>query len=126
MTDDEKEIEKFLKNKYKECNKALIKLKKKKKIIKITYFIIIFTIMSSQAAVVTISSISLPPLVIPIISAVSGVLTGISSAFKMKDLKTKIANKIDEIKKIKNSIDEIELEGDTNLDKIKEIVNTLI
>jgi hypothetical protein len=123
---EEKEYEKFLKNKYKECNAALKKLKRKKKIIKIVYFLIIFTILSAQATVVTISTTTVPPLVIPIISGMSGVLTGVSSAFKIKDLRTKIEKKIEEIKKIKNSIDEIEIEGDTNWEKIKEIVNTLI
>jgi hypothetical protein len=82
--------------------------------------------MSAQVKVVTISSITTPPLVIPIISGVSAVLTGISSAFKMKDLKTKIEKKIDEIRNIKNSLDEIELEVETNLEKIRAIVNTLI
>jgi ABC-type iron transport system FetAB permease component len=123
---EENELEKFLKNKYKECNSALKKLKKKKKITKIIYFLIILTIMSAQATVLTISTITVPPLVIPIISGIAGVLTGVSSAFKIKDLKSKIERKIDEIKKIKNSINEIELEGDTNWEKIREIVNTLI
>jgi hypothetical protein len=82
--------------------------------------------MSAQATVVTVSTISVPPLVIPIISGISGVLTGVSSAFKIKDLKSKIEKKIDEIKKIKNSIDEIELEGEKNWEKVRDIVNTLI
>lgn len=123
---DNNEIKKILNNKYEECNKVLKKLKKKKKRIKIFYILVATTIIICQSTVVTISSFTIPPFIVPIICGTSALLTTITSTFEIKDLRSKTTNKIAEIKKLKNYIDQIELEGESDLDKIREIVNSLI
>jgi hypothetical protein len=125
--DGEDEVKEFLKLKYEECNRVLKKLKIKNKRLKIIYVIIIVFCVISQATITIVSSIIVPPLLVPILSGITAVLTGLSSAFKIRETKLKIAQKIEEIKKLKSYIEIMNL-SQFGLDesKIEEIINTLI
>ena len=64
----------YLKLKYEECNIILKKLKRKNKRLKIIYFVIIVFIMVSQTSIAIITTITVPPLLVPIISGLTTVL----------------------------------------------------
>lgn len=123
----EDEVKEYLKLKYDECNRVLKKLKIKNKRLKIVYVLIIVFCVVSQGTITIVSSIIVPPLLVPILSGITAVLTGLSSAFKIRETKLKIAQKIEEIKKLKSYIEIMNL-SQFGLDesKIEEIINTLI
>lgn len=126
--EDTTEIKKILSAKYAECNRILKKLKIKNNRLKIIYGIIIFSLLAGQSSIAALSSVTIPPLVIPIISGMSAFLTAISSGFKLNENKKKILVKIEEIKKIKSYIEimDLPLDNEDRKNKLMEIINTLI
>ena len=92
----------------KKSNESKIKIKKLKR--KRTAYKIIFITTASSSVVIScilasISSLTLPPAVVPILSITGGVLTGISAKFNIEDRKTKINKEIERLSKIETRLD---------------------
>ena len=64
----------------------------------------------------------MPPIVIPILSITSGILTGLSAKFSFQDKKEKLTREIKKHNKIQNSLDYvISCNGDLTIEKFQEI-----
>ena len=122
------DLKKILSIKYIECNRVIKKLKIKNNRLKAIYGIIIFFLLAGQSTVAAISSFTIPPFIVPIISGSTAFLTAISTAFKIKDTRKNIVAKVEELKKLKSYIETIDLplEDEDRKIKLTEIVNTLI
>jgi len=99
-------VRKYLERKLVECDKKLRKLKRKRKLIKLLYTVSVLLSMSISATVSVLSSITtVPHISISILSAISAILTGISSRFNFHHKKAEIKDLIGKHNKIKSKLD---------------------
>src|SRR5271169_2328816 len=114
-------VKDYFRRKLNDCRQELIKLKRKIKIIKILYVssIIISTVVASLT-----SMISVPIIIIMVLSASSAVLTGISSRFNFQSKKYEINILIDRLNKIQSKLDYvISCNGDLTHAEYQQILN---
>ena len=97
-------LKEFLGRKLAESNTKIKKLKRKNKIYNIAY------IISTSSSLVILSvlasfTLTIPPLGISILSAISAVLTGISFKFNFQDRALMLKQEIDVLDKIQSKLD---------------------
>jgi hypothetical protein len=96
----------FLARKLNDCREQIIKLKRKRRIIKILYVsTIVSSIIISTVVASLTSMISVPIIIITVLSAGSAILTGISSRFNFQSKKYEINILIDRLNKIQSKLD---------------------
>jgi len=128
MTEEYRVSEKvkaYLHRKRNDCRKELIKLKRKRKIIKIIYIsTVVSSIVISTVVASLTSIISVPIIVIAVLSAGSAILTGVSSRFNFQNKKSEINTLIDKLNKIQSKLDYvISCNGDLTTAEYQQILN---
>jgi len=99
-------VKDYLGRKLNDCRKELIKLKRKRRIIKILYVsTVVSSIIISTVAASLTSIISVPIIVITVLSVGSAILTGVSSRFNFQSKKYEINILIDRLNKIQSKLD---------------------
>ena len=114
----------YLGRKLEDCKHELIKLKCKKKKIKFLYITtVVSSIVISTVAVSLTSIISVPIIVITVLSAGSAILTGVSARFNFQNKKFEINNLIDRLNKIQSKLDYVvSCNGDLTQEEYKQII----
>src|SRR6266545_7089744 len=117
-------VKEYLGRKLVDCKNELIKLKRKRKRIKILYVTtIVSSIIISAVSVSLTSIISVPIIVITILSASSAILTGVSAKFNFENKKGQINHLIDKLNKIQSKLDYvISCNGDLTQKEYQEII----
>ena len=106
MSEEYKEKAKlFLDRQLNEYKIKISKLKKKRKIIKVFFVSLIVVSITSSTVCVMLAGLSLPPLIIPILSGVAGLSTALLVKFNPEDKKDELNKTIDKLNKIKLKID---------------------
>ena len=95
----------FLERHLNEYEIRIKKLKKKRKVIKALFIMLIIISITSSTVCATVAGFTLPPLFIPILSTAAGLSTAFSVKFNLEGEKTKLNKTIDEFDKIKHKID---------------------
>src|SRR5271165_3372438 len=118
-------VKDYLRRKLSDCEKKLIKLKRKRTIIKILYVsTVVSSIIISTVVASLTSMISVPIIVITVLSAGSAVLTGISSRFNFQNKKYEINILIDRLNKIQSKLDYVvSCNGDLTHTEYQQILN---
>jgi hypothetical protein len=99
-------VKDYLCRKLNDCRHELIKLKRKRRIIKILYVsTVVSSIIISTVAASLTTMISVPIIVIAVLSAGGAVLTGVSSRFNFQNKKYEINILIDRLNKIQSKLD---------------------
>src|SRR6266516_3219441 len=99
-------LKEYLTRKLSDCKKELIRLKRKRKRIKILYISTVVTSISISAVVTSLASmVAIPIIAIAVLSASSGILTGISAKFNFQNKKVEIDNLIKRANKIQSKLD---------------------
>ena len=99
-------VRKYLEKKLVECDMKMNKLKRKRTIIKVLYISTVLLSITISATVSVLSTIAIVPAIpIAILSALSAILTGISSRFDFHHEKTEINDLIDKQNKIRSKLD---------------------
>ena len=115
----------YLQRKLDETNHKLTKLKRKRKIIKIIYISTVVTSIVISTVVASLTSvISVPIIVITVLSAGSAILTGVSSRFNFQNKKYEINLIIDRLNKLQAKLDYvISCNGDLTTAEYHQILN---
>lgn len=118
-------VKDYLRRRLNDCRQELIKLKRKRRIIKILYVsTVVSSIIISTVVASLTSMISVPIIVITVLSAGSAVLTGISSRFNFQSKKYEINILIDRLNKIQSKLDYvISCNGDLTHTEYQQILN---
>ena len=99
-------VKEYLRRKLEETRNRLKKLKRKRKIIKAIYIsTVVSSIIISTVVASLTSMISVPIIVITVLSAGSAILTGVSSRFNFQNKKYEINIIIDRLNKIQSKLD---------------------
>ena len=98
-------IKLFLNIKLTECEKTIVKYKKKYKIVKIIYYSVMTSSIIGSTTISIISSVVIPPIIFSIISASTAIIIAISFKFNIENTKIKLNKKIQELHKIKDKLD---------------------
>ena len=98
-------VKEFLTRKLNKSQHKIKKLKRKRLIYKILFITTAGTSITISVILASISSLTLPPVIIPILSITIGVLTGISVKFGFEDNKEQISKEISMLEKLQNKID---------------------
>ena len=98
-------LKEFLTRKLNKSQYKIKKLKRKRLIYKILFIATAGTSITISVVLASISSLTLPPIIIPILSITIGVLTGISVKFGFEDNKEQISKEISMLEKLQNKID---------------------
>ena len=114
----------YLERKKKHLLDEIQKLKKKRKIVEILYYLSVILSVSTSAIIATISTlIALPALVIPILSIISAVLTALSIKFNLQSKKEELNKLISKLNKLKSTIDfVVSCNGNLTAEKFQEII----
>ena len=118
-------VKNYLGRKLNDCREQLIKLKRKRRIIKILYVsTVVSSIIISTVVASLTSMISVPIIVITVLSASSAILTGISSRFNFQSKKYEINILIDRLNKIQSKLDYVvSCNGDLTNTEYQRILN---
>src|SRR5271169_3127610 len=99
-------VKEYLRRKLEDCRHELTKLKRKKKRVKILYISTMVSSIVISAVIVSLTSmISVPIIVITVLSAGSAILTGVSVRFNFQNKKVEINSLIDRLSKIQSKLD---------------------
>jgi len=99
-------VKEYLGRKLEDCRHKLMKLKRKRKRIKILYVSTVVSSIVISAVVVSLMNIvTVPLVVITVLSVSSAILTGVSARFNFQNKKVEISNLIDRQKKIQSKLD---------------------
>lgn len=98
-------VKEFLTRKLNKSQYKIKKLKRKRLIYKILFITTAGTSITISVILASISSLTLPPVIIPVLSITIGVLTGISVKFGFEDNKEQISKEISMLEKLQNKID---------------------
>jgi tetrahydromethanopterin S-methyltransferase subunit G len=99
-------VKAYLARKLNDCRQELIKLKRKRRNIKILYVsTVVSSIIISTVVASLTSMLSVPIIVITVLSTGSAVLTGVSSRFNFQSKKYEINILIDRLNKIQSKLD---------------------
>lgn len=118
-------LKEYLTRKLNDCRNKLIKLKRKRKMVKILYYSSITLSISLTGVMTTLSGFTvLPIFVIPILSTTTGILTGLSAKFNLRNKKIEINNLIARLNKIQTKLDYvISCNGNLTQKEYEEILN---
>lgn len=95
----------YLNNKLLECQGKLTKLKRKRRLIKTCYIITVLVSIGLSSAVSVMATLTVPIIVVTILSTCSAILTGISARFNFYNKKSEIKCLIGKLKKIKTKLE---------------------
>ena len=116
-------IKEFLASKVRECEKIIQKRKIKNKTIKILYTSFIATSIVGSSVVVLLSSLSIPPIAIGCVSALTTITSALSIKFNLQDKKNKLEHNIQNLNKIRDKLDYvISCNGDLTEEECNEIL----
>ena len=117
-------VKQFLTKKLSESNNKITKLKQKRNIYKTLFITTASSSIVISVVLASVSSLTVPPIVIPILSVTSGVLTGISAKFGFQDKKEKLNKEIRELNKLQSTLDYvISCNGDLTAEKFQQIIS---
>jgi len=120
-------VKQYLERKLQDCRNELIKLKRKRKRIIILYVTTVVSSIVISTVVVSLTSVvSIPIIVVTVLSASSAILTGVSARFNFQNKKVEIKNLIDRLNKIQSKLDYvISCNGDLTQKEYQEILREL-
>ena len=96
----------YLNTRLQVCQHKLDKLKRKRKKIKMLYFVtVLLSIITSSVAAVLSSITIVPVIVISVLAAFSAILTGISVRFNFHDKEAEIKGLIEKLNRIKSKLE---------------------
>ena len=99
-------VKQYLERKLQDCRNELIKLKRKRKKIKVLYVTTVVSSIVISAVTISLTSlVSIPIIVVTVLSASSAILTGVSARFNFQNKKVEIKNLIDRLNKIQSKLD---------------------
>ena len=117
-------IKEFLTRKLEESNIVIKKLKRKRKIIKILYYTSTVTSITISAVIASISSLSVPPLVVIILPIASGILTAVSAKFHFKEQSIQLNKEIEKLNKLTSKLDYVvSCNGDLTDEEYQQILS---
>ena len=117
-------VKEFLTKKLDESNNKIKKLKRKRTIYKILFITTAGSSIVISVTLASICSLTIPPVVIPILSITSGILTGISAKFGFESKKERLRKEIFKLNKMQNTLDYvISCNGDLTREKFQEIIS---
>src|SRR5690349_12262655 len=93
-------LKEFLNKKSDESKIKIKKLKRKRTVYKALFITSAGSSIVISVVLASISSLTLPPIVVPILSIAGGGLTGISAKFNFQDKKEKLNKEIERLSKI--------------------------
>ena len=104
--DISEQVKQHLIKKLEDCQIKISKLERKRKIIKNVYIVTMLLSIVCSAVLAVISSVATVPfIVIPILSSISTILTGISAKFNLHDKKSQMKVLIDKLNRIKSKLE---------------------
>ena len=116
-------VKQFLTRKLSESNNKIKKLKRKRTIYKILFITTASSSIIISVVLASVSSLTVPPIVIPILAITIGVLTGISAKFGFESKKERLNKEILKLNKIQNTLDYvISCNGDLTDEQFQQIV----
>ena len=114
----------YLNKKLLECQGKLTKLKRKRRIIKVCYIITVLLSIGLSSAVSVLATLTVPIIVVTILSTCSAILTGISARFNFYNKKAEIKSLIEKLNKIKAKLEFVlSCNGDLTQADYEKIVN---
>ena len=114
----------FLSEKFDESKYKVKKLKRKRLVYKILSTSTAGGSIIISVVLASISSLALPPIVIPILSITTGILTGLSAKFNFQDNKDKLSKEIQRLDKLQNKINYvISCNGDLTEEQFNQIIS---
>ena len=116
----------FLQRQLEEYTLKIKTLKRKRKIVKRLYIALITISITSNIACAALAGLTLPPLIIPILSTCAGLTTALSIKFNLQDKKQELNKTINQLVKIKRKIDYVvSCNGNFTEAKYHEIIDEL-
>jgi hypothetical protein len=116
-------LKEFLTKKLSDSQVTIKKLKRKRTIYKMLFITTASSSIVISVALASISSLTVPPIVIPILSITSGILTGISAKFGFQDKKEILSREIRKLNKIQNTLDYvISCNGNMTKEQFQQII----
>lgn len=127
MSEEYKEKAKsFLQRQLDEYTVKIKTLKRKRKVVKSLFITLIIISITSNIACTAVAGLTLPPLIIPILSACAGLTTALSVKFNLQNKKQELNKTIHQLVKIKRKIDYVvSCNGDFTEAKYLEIIGEL-
>ena len=124
VSDEKKEkIKIFLTSKLVECERIIVKYRKKYMLIKIVYYSLMTTSIIGSTTISIVASYTVPPLFFVITSGCTAVITAIGLRFNIEHMKIKLNKKIQELNKIKDKLDYVvSCNGDLTEDECHKIL----
>ena len=99
-------VKQYLINKKSIIEINIKKLKRKRKIIKVLYYSSVILSISLSGVIVSLSTcIGISPIAITILSASSGILTGLSTKFNLESKRVQISDLIVKLNELNNTLD---------------------
>ena len=96
----------YLTRKLDESRIKIVKLKRKRKVVKICYYSSVILSVALSALISALATLSLIPIyIIPILSILSGILTGLSAKFNLENKKIELNKVIQKLHKIQEKLD---------------------
>ena len=113
----------FLSSRLNDCEQLIVKRKRKNKLIKILYYSLITSSIIGNSVVIILTSVSLPPLSVLIVSGVTGVLTTLSVKFNLQGNKSKLISNIQKSNMLRGKLDYvINCNGDMSKEECDAII----
>ena len=127
MTDENtisEKVKTFLGRKLAESQTKLKKLKRKRKIIKISYYTLVILSVTTSGVVVSLTSFAgVPIIAITILSTFSGILTALSAKFNLENRKIEMNKLIEKLSILQSKLDYVvSCNGDLTQDEYKQIL----
>jgi hypothetical protein len=115
----------YLGRKLTESQAKIKKLKQRRKIIKILYYISVVLSITISGVVATLSNLAgVPIITITILSTFSGILTALSAKFNFENKKVEINKLIDKLNKLQAKLDYVvSCNGDLTQEEYKQIIS---
>ena len=119
-------VKQYLINKKSIIEINIKKLKRKRKIIKVLYYSSVILSIFLSGVIVSLSAfIGIPPIVITILSASSGILTGLSTKFNLESKRVQISDLIVKLNELNNTLDYvITCNGDLSQEEYNKILKS--
>ena len=96
----------YLARKLDESKIRITKLKRKRKVVKICYYSSVILSVALSSLISALATLSLLPIyIIPIISIISAILTGLSAKFNLENKKIELHKVIQKLHKIQEKLD---------------------
>ena len=117
-------VKQFLTKKLSDSQIKIKKLKRNRNIYKILFITTASSSIVISVILASVSTLTVPPVVIPILSITSGILTGLSTKFGFQDKKEKLNREIQRLNKIQSTLDYvISCNGDLTKEKFQQIIS---